>query len=120
MDAAEASGTQLIVVTHYPSNWIAGMRAGRDAVSELLQNPNVHVVFFGGHVHSTDNTSNVQRAFQRPGWHDYCVGGGGGWACDGPQGFVVGEVLDNGRVANLRFEMMANRDCCMPNPRGRG
>ena len=118
VEAAEQSGTQLIILSHYPTNWVSGMRHGGITISSLLTNPNVHIVYFGGHVHSTDNTSNVQRSFRRHGWYDYCVGGGGGWACDGPQGFVVGEVLDTGRITNLRFKMMPNRDCCVNNPRG--
>ena len=55
----------------------------------------------------------------RPGWSEYCVGGGGGWACDGPQGFVSGEVLENGRVANLRIVHADDRVCCVENHRGR-
>lgn len=85
----------------------------------LLASPNVHVLYFGAHVHSTDNTTTVHREARRLGWHDFCVGGGGGWACDGHQGFVVGEVLDNGRVANLRIHQMPDSQCCMSNPRGR-
>lgn len=58
----------------------------------MWSNPNVHVLYFGAHVHSTDNTTNCHTASRRAGWRDFCVGGGGGWACDGSQGFVVGEV----------------------------
>jgi hypothetical protein len=57
--AAEAAGTQLIVVTHYPSSWIAGTSAGGISFMAELMNPNVHIVYFGAHVHSTDNTTNV-------------------------------------------------------------
>ena len=86
---------------------------------ELMTQTTAHITFFGAHVHSTDNTSHVDHSARRHGWRDFCVGGGGGWACDGPQGFVVGEVLDTGRIVNLRMKLMPMRDCCFANPRGR-
>ncbi len=48
---------------------------------------------------------------------EWTVGGGGGWSCDGEQGFVVGDILlATGEVVNTR-EIMANRrDCCWNNP----
>ena len=118
VEAAEESGTQLIVVSHYPSTWISGTIAGGVHMMGLLTRPNVHIVYFGAHVHSTDNHSNVLAQARRPGWRDFCVGGGGGWACDGHQGFVIGEVLDSGRVVNLRMKHVTDRLCCISNPRG--
>ena len=76
------------------------------------------VVWSGAHTHSTDNTTNVDHGLRRPGWHDFCIGGGGGWACDGPQGFVVGEILEDGKVTNVHIKHMPNHLCCRGNPRG--
>jgi hypothetical protein len=72
------------------------------------------VTFFGAHVHSTDNETawgkpTVDRRVNRKGWHEYCVGGGGGWACDALQGVVAGAVTASGRVVDLRF-IMASYD----------
>jgi hypothetical protein len=55
---------------------------------------------------------------RRAGWHDFCIGGGGGWACDGHQGFVVGEVLDTGKITNLRIKLLSDHVCCKSNPHG--
>ena len=45
------------------------------------------------------------------------VGGGGGWACDGHQGFVSGVVKSDGSVGEFEFHMAEDTVCCMPNPR---
>mgnify|MGYP006142918743 CR=1 FL=1 len=116
VEEAEKTGTQLIVVSHYPSTWLSGLMPAGIRIQELLSNPNVDILYFGAHVHSTDNVSNVNPGLRRKGWHDFCVGGGGGWACDGMQGFVAGEILENGRVANLRMIHVANNKCCIRNP----
>ncbi len=80
-----------------------------------LENHRVRILYFGAHTHSTDNTTHVDLSLRRPGWLDFCIGGGGGWACDGPQGFVVGEVLDDGRVTNVRIHRMSSKLCCRGN-----
>ena len=70
---------QLIVITHYPTTWFDWWmhpRRGRK-FTDLLSNPRVHIAFFGGHVHATDNVTNVKHGLRRHGWNDYCVGGGG-------------------------------------------
>ena len=113
VEAAEAAGTQLIVFSHYPSHWVAGYMP---TLVPYLSNRDVPILYFGAHVHSTDNTSNVAPSLRRSGWQDFCIGGGGGWACDGPQGFVSGEVLGNGRVTNVRIKLMPMSTCCRGNP----
>ena len=120
VEAAERADTQLIIVSHYPTTWVNHVRTPDGVMLvELLNNPRVHILYFGAHVHSTDNTTNVHSELRRTGWRDFCIGGGGGWACDGQQGFVVGEVLDNGRVTNLRIEWLPNSVCCLANPNPR-
>ena len=81
--------------THYPTTWYRYF--DNQKVLELLKNPRVKISYFAGHVHATDNVTNVNSRMRRHGWTDYCVGGGGGWACDDAhtgvsQGFVTGEV----------------------------
>ena len=121
--AAEGTNRQLIVITHYPTTWFkyGGFRHNGKTHLDLLKNPRVNIVYFGGHVHATDNVTNVNKDMRRPGWKDYCVGGGGGWACDDAhtgvsQGFVVGEVMSDGTATNFRFEMVPDRECCFMNP----
>lgn len=114
--AAEAADRQLIVISHYPTTYFGRKEAL--GIGALLRNPRVRIANFGGHVHSTDDSRSVDRSYARSGWSDWCVGGGGGWACDGHQGFVVGEVLSNGRVANLRVRLVSDGACCLSNPRG--
>lgn len=120
VEAAEQTDTQLIVVTHYPTTWISRTRIAGISLMSVMSNPRVHILYFGAHVHSTDNMTHVDHSARRPGWNDFCVGGGGGWACDGPQGFVVGEVQADGKVANLRIKTMANHECCVANPNRHG
>jgi prepilin-type processing-associated H-X9-DG protein len=98
IQAAEAAipRRQLVVVTHYPTTWLKWWRKGHEFL-QMLKNPRVNIAFFGGHVHATDNVTNVDKTMRRHGWNDYCVGGGGGWACDNAhtgvsQGFVTGVV----------------------------
>ena len=48
---------------------------------------------------------------------EWVVGGGGGWSCDGEQGFVVGDVvLATGEVRNTRMIGLPWGDCCKNNP----
>jgi hypothetical protein len=101
-------------------SWIAGTVADGIHMMSEMNNPNVNIVYFGAHVHSTDNNTNVHHPARRPGWNDFCIGGGGGWACDGHQGFVVGEVMDNGRIVNLRMKFVSDHICCKANPRRNG
>ena len=112
IDAAVLSDTQIVIVCHFPSTWTAGASFGGHSFAEMWTNPHVHVLYIGAHVHSTDNTSNVHSGSRRKGWRDFCVGGGGGWACDGHQGFMVGEVLEDGKVSNLRLKMIDDSTCC--------
>ena len=120
---AEAEGWQLIINCHYPGSYLKGkVYAGID-IWQVLQDTTAEVLFFGAHVHSTDNSSGFGKATvdyeaRKSGLKEYCVGGGGGWACDGLQGVVAGEGLDTGRIENLRFIMVSYDECCMNEVKG--
>ena len=48
---------------------------------------------------------------------EWVVGGGGGWSCDGEQGFVVGDIhLSTGEVRNTRMILLPWETCCRNNP----
>ena len=131
VEAARQTGRQLIVFSHYPSNWLHAYshNDGR-TFNDLLSTPGVSITYFSGHVHSTDNTTNVNTGLRRHGWNDFCVGGGGGWACDDSiwvggevgfspsQGFVAGEIRSDGMVVNLKLEMIPDKMCCRGNSHG--
>ena len=118
IDAAARLGTQLIVVTHYPTvGYLERVNSGGLDAMELLKSARVPMVYIGAHVHSTDNTSHTSPQLRREGFAEFCVGGGGGWSCDGHQGFVSGEVRASGRVANLRLHLAPDSACCIQNPR---
>ena len=123
IEAAKAAvpPRQLLVITHYPTKFLKYFVEPESGLSlqDLLKDPEAKIAFFAGHVHSTDNTTNVQKELGRPGWSDYCVGGGGGWACDAPrkrawptQGFVTGVVKSDGSVGDFEFHMKADSECC--------
>lgn len=112
----------LIVNSHYPTTWLWWWRFKRKSIANILYDPDVHITFFGGHIHATDNVTNVRKQLRRHGWNDFCVGGGGGWACDNAftpmsQGFVTGQVRSDGSISNLEFEMEPDDECCELNPR---
>jgi hypothetical protein len=124
--AAEGTNRQLIVITHYPTTWFkyGGFKVDGKTHLDLLKHTNVKIAYFGGHVHATDNKTNVNPEMRRNGWHDYCVGGGGGWACDDAhtgisQGFVTGEVRSDHTLTNFQFHMVPDRDCCYLNPKNK-
>ena len=127
----ENEGKQMIVVAHYPTDYLKGCTVesdpkGRkpemwlDALSSKTpETKKVKMTYFGAHRHSTENTSTI-RTGNNPNW---CVGGGGGWSCDESkgtpdnQGFVVGEITSEGHVVNLRPVTVPNSKCCFKNPR---
>lgn len=120
---ARAANRQLIVFSHYPTTYLRGFYHHGKSFIDLLKAANVDMVYFGAHVHATDNMTYVSQELRRPGWRDFCVGGGGGWACDrnpympASQGFVTGVVRSDGRVIDLKFEFLPDSVCCMANPR---
>jgi len=115
-------------MSHYPTDylngagvWIRnapGSSQGHDVYfMQMLSHPQVKIVYFGAHRHTTDNTT-VLPTGTNPNW---VVGGGGGWSCDGTatnnQGVVVGELLSDGSIENMRLLTVPRSQCCFPNPR---
>lgn len=118
---AEKTGAQVMVISHYPTSFLRGRSFGGIKLDKVLSSKAVKIFFVGAHVHSTDASkaaftgkATLNGALSRPGWGEVCVGGGGGWACDGRQGFVMGEVMANGEVKNVRLVMGTDEECCQP------
>ena len=120
---ATNKGRQVIVVAHYPTDYLKGASFGawpnQERWLDHFSREDVRIVYFGAHRHSTENTSTL-RTGPNPNW---CVGGGGGWSCDESpgtpenQGVVVGEITSHGRVRNMRTINVPNSKCCFKSPR---
>ena len=108
MESSNASN--LIVFSHYPTDYFW---AYPDLLGNLSQGsrPNGldrHVEYFGGHRHNVDQTSTTPILPN----NNWLVGGGGGWSCDGKeQGFVVGEIFEDGRI-ETRPVLVNHCFCC--------
>ena len=76
----------------------------------MLRDRRVALAYFAGHRHGTENNTGP---LSEPA-HAFTLGGGGGWSCDGDQGYLVGEVLSDGTWDNLRLVRMERSECCGP------
>ncbi|CAK9067161.1 unnamed protein product [Durusdinium trenchii] len=92
-----SNASNLLVFSHYPTDYfwaypdVIGNLSGAKRPGGLER----HVEYFGGHRHNVDQTSTTSIAPK----NNWLVGGGGGWSCDGrEQGFLVGEIFDDGSV----------------------
>lgn len=106
----KSSQSNMLVFSHYPTDyfWNSGM-TDMLALLRDKSKPDRHIEYFGGHRHSTDNTSTI------PTWpnHNWLVGGGGGWSCDSAeQGFVVGEIDANNALRTYSV-LVPHWDCCL-------
>lgn len=85
---AQSSADNLVVFSHYPTDYFSKKRP---SILTLLEDDAKPIVYFGGHRHNTDQSSTADIG----GNTNWLVGGGGGYSCDGgQQGFVVGEIRD--------------------------
>jgi hypothetical protein len=93
----------LLVFSHYPTDYFVRLPGFLSSLSNASRH---HVEYFGGHRHSVSDTTTASTAPN----HNWLVGGGGGWGCDGPfQGFVVGEIAMNGVLRT--YEVLVD-GCC--------
>ncbi|CAK9004838.1 unnamed protein product, partial [Durusdinium trenchii] len=76
-------------------------------LSELSNASRPSIVYFGGHRHNVDQSSTYSISPHT----SWLSGGGAGWGVDGQeQGFVVGEVMEDGQV-NTRAVLVDYADC---------
>jgi len=95
----------MLVFSHYPTDYFSTVP---QFVSNLSR-PEKHITYFGGHRHNTDKTTVASTAPNK----NWCVGGGGGWSCDGhEQGFVVGEIYEDGSIST--YEVLVDWRVCCP------
>jgi len=80
----------LVVFSHYPTDYLSG----HPDILGPLRDQRHNILYLGGHRHSTDSSS-VLQIWPHQSW---VVGGGGGLSCDGPQGFLVGEIDANDNI----------------------
>ncbi|EOD40413.1 hypothetical protein EMIHUDRAFT_222903 [Emiliania huxleyi CCMP1516] len=126
VDAAASEGrSHLLAFSHYPVDYLRGRwsaagdalhgRSGTAARQKretlgMLRDRRVALAYFAGHRHGTENNTGP---FSEPA-QAFTLGGGGGWSCDGDQGYLVGEVLSDGSWDNLRLVRMERSECCGP------
>ena len=92
----ESSARNLVVFSHYPTDYFKGMPA---FLGGLRDGSRHRIEYFAGHRHNVDQRTTVPTSPN----NNWLVGGGGGWACEdygNEQGFVVGEVYANNITTN--------------------
>lgn len=98
--------SNLIVFSHYPTDYFTSVPEFLDQLRP--RKPGRTVAYFSGHRHNTDQTSTF-----KTGPHDWLVGGGGGWSCDGlEQGFVVATIDENFQLKT--HPVLMNPYTCCP------
>lgn len=111
IDAAVAEKrAHLLVFSHYPLDYLRGTTPGGVNVMRALTDERLRIAYFGGHRHSTENNTNKETLPM----HAFTLGGGGGWSCDGEQGYLVGEIMSDGSWDNLQLVKLPFDDCCGP------
>lgn len=124
--AAATEARNVLVFSHYPTDYFWDTAEGdpsHDFLQGLSEAGSVagsdanryHLKYFGGHRHSTDQSSTLPITPN----DSWLSGGGGGWSCDtNQQGFVVGEIHADWTMTT-RVVLVDADDCCDPIPDGR-
>lgn len=103
--AANSSAPNLLVFSHYPTDYFW---AAPEFLGALRDSSKHHIEYFGGHRHNVDQKSTTSI------WpnNNWLVGGGGGYGCDGEeQGFLVGEVGSDFHITTYPV-LVDYRLCC--------
>jgi len=102
----QSTAKNLLVFSHYPTDYFSAMPKFVQNLSRTDRHSSI--AYFGGHRHNTDKTSVASTAPNT----NWCVGGGGGWSCDGQeQGFVVGEIYAD---EIKTYEVLVDPSVCCP------
>jgi len=105
-------GGNMLVLSHYPTDYMRNRFPLGISLLDVLRDSRVKIDYFGGHRHATAAHGSNQEGTPIPPNRAWLVGGGGGWACDGQQGFIAGEILADGTVVNVHTIMMDDSECC--------
>jgi len=104
---ANSTAKNLVIFSHYPTDYFASVPGFLD----LLRDRSREIAYFSGHRHNTD-----QKSTGKTGPHDWLVGGGGGWGCDGSeQGYVVATIDQDYRLRT--YPVLINPEVCCPKMR---
>jgi len=100
----ESKMKNMLVFSHYPTDYF---HSEPWFLQELSDASSRDIFYFGGHRHNTDNTTTTPITPNV----NWVVGGGGGWSCDGPQqGFVVGEIGLDAKIAT--YPVFVDKSTC--------
>jgi len=106
--ARNSPAKNLLVFSHYPTDYFSSRP---DFIRALSNNSKHHIEYFAGHRHNVDQSSTTSTAPN----NNWLVGGGGGWGCEGyapqNQGFVVGEIHDDGTITTYSV-LVDTSECC--------
>ncbi|CAJ1387273.1 unnamed protein product [Effrenium voratum] len=105
-----SNASNMLVFSHYPTDYFWAYPEVLGNLSEAVRPGGLerHVEYFGGHRHNVDQESTTSI---KPS-NSWLVGGGGGWSCDGrQQGFLVGEIFDDGSMTT-RPVLVDYCSCC--------
>ena len=77
---------------------------------EWLLSQNVRATYISAHVHATYEEEPKNR--YAPHVRGFVVGGGGGWACDGYQGYLSADIDTYGNIQNVELHKIPWSRCC--------
>jgi predicted phosphodiesterase len=108
---ANSQAKNLIVVTHYPTDFCHQHQGCERFKDVLRKNAKGNLAYFTGHTHVTQPMQvRDPSVFQNPG-NFWLSGGGGGWSTEGDQGFVVGQIGLDGNLTT--YPVLINSQACL-------